>query len=199
MLHESMDAGLQKLIDGNRRFVSGHLTSPHQSIERRQDIITRQEPFAIILGCSDSRVPPELIFDQGLGDLFVIRVAGNILDEAVLGSLEYAVTHLQVPLLVVLGHCECGAVKATIEALELHEHAEGHLGYIVDTIQPAVDDAEHLEGDLVDCAIHANVDRIIQHLMQSEPVISSAMNEGKLHIVAGFYDLKTGLVEFSSP
>jgi carbonic anhydrase len=162
------DIALQELMDGNQRYIAGKLTHPHQTVQHRQELIPHQEPLAIILGCADSRVPPELVFDQGLGDLFVVRVAGNIVDEeAVLGSLEYAVTHLNTPLLMVLGHKACGAVKATVDALATNEEGVGHLRYVVNAIQPAVAEGRIQPGDVLDNAIRANVQRTVKQLKQT--------------------------------
>jgi carbonic anhydrase len=195
MTIRNADIVLQELLDGNQRYVAGKLTHPHQTEQRRQELIPHQEPFAIILGCADSRVPPEVIFDQGLGDLFVVRVAGNIIDEeAVLGSLEYAVEHLRTPLLVVLGHKACGAVKATVEALSKNEEGEGHLRYIVNAIMPAAVEGRNKPGDVLDNAVRANVQRTVEKLKQTDP-FSSAIRDQKLKIVGAYYDLGSGKVE----
>ncbi len=130
----AQDLALEKLMDGNRRYQVTNQTYPHQTVARRQALRERQKPFAVILSCADSRVPPELIFDQGLGDLFVIRVAGHVVDDAVLASAEFAVTVLSVPLVMVLGHSQCGAVQAAIRGGEL----PGNLPKLVAAIQPAV-------------------------------------------------------------
>ena len=119
---------------------------PNQGVERRKELVEGQHPFAIILCCSDSRVPPEVIFDQGLGDLFIVRTAGNVFDNIALGSIEYAVEHLEVPLLVVLGHGQCGAVTATVEG----GHAPGHISNVVEAIQPAVVKAYDLGTGIVE-------------------------------------------------
>jgi carbonic anhydrase len=136
-------------------------------------------------------VPPEVIFDQGLGDLFVIRVAGNVLDDIVVGSVEYAAAHLHTPLIVVLGHARCGAVGATVAGGEL----EGHLPSLAEAIQPAVDQVQGLPGDLVDNAVRANAKMVAEQLKSSHPVLSELVNAGALKIVAARYDLDTGLVE----
>jgi carbonic anhydrase len=124
---------LARLEEGNRRAASNHSTHPHASSARRGEVAQSQSPFAVIVSCSDSRVPPELLFDQGYGDLFVIRIAGNVVEDTALGSIEYAVEHLGAKLLVVLGHERCGAVKATVDGGE----APGHIGSIVNAIKPA--------------------------------------------------------------
>lgn len=129
---------MQKLIDGNKRYVEGKFIHPNQSAERRMELSKDQNPFAVILSCSDSRVPPEIIFDQGIGDLFIIRVAGNIISNEVLGSIEYAVEHLDVGLVVVLGHERCGVVSAAVAGGEVHKH----ISSLVEAILPAVKTAE---------------------------------------------------------
>jgi len=146
---------------------------------------------AVILGCADSRVPPEVIFDQGLGDLFVVRVAGNVVDDIVLGSIEYAAAHLHTPLIVVLGHFRCGAVGATVAGGEL----EGHLPGLAAAIQPAVDRVKGLPGDLVDHAVRANARMVADQLESSAPVLAELVEAGRLKIVATCYDLDTGAVE----
>ena len=145
----------------------------------------------MILGCADSRVPPEVIFDQGLGDLFVVRVAGNVVDDIVLGSIEYAAAHLHTPLIVVLGHFRCGAVGATVAGGEL----EGHLPSLAAAIQPAVDRVKGLPGDLVDHAVRANARMVADQLESSAPVLAELVEAGRLKIVATCYDLDTGAVE----
>jgi carbonic anhydrase len=124
------DQALQKLTEGNARFISCNVTHPGQSKERLQELVSGQHPFAVVVGCSDSRVPPEIIFDQGLGDIFVVRTAGKVLDNAVLGSIEYAVEHLSVPLVVVLGHDSCGAVKAAVEGGTVPDHLDRLVKFI---------------------------------------------------------------------
>jgi carbonic anhydrase len=185
------DQALERLMAGNKRYVAAQQAHPHEAPERRAELSDGQYPFAVILGCADSRVPPEVIFDQGLGDLFVIRVAGNVLDDCVLGSIEYAVAHLHTPLIVVLGHSKCGAVGATVEGGEL----EGHLPSLAAAIQPAVDQAKNLVGDLVDNAVRANAKMVVEQLEASEPVLSALVDAGKLKVIAARYDLDTGEVE----
>ncbi len=133
-----IDQALQTLLDGNKRFAAGRQLHPNQGKERRDEVAKGQKPFAIIVGCSDSRIPPEILFDQGIGDLFIIRLAGNIVDDMALGSIEYAADHLGSRLVVVLGHSKCGAVTATAQGGEAH----GHIGSIVKAIAPAVDRAK---------------------------------------------------------
>lgn len=196
MTLRNADSALQELLDGNQRYMAGRLTHPHQTEQRRQELVQHQEPFAVILGCADSRVPPELIFDRGLGDLFVVRVAGNIPDEtAVLGSLEYAVAHLKTSLLVVLGHKGCGAVQAAVAALEANEIEAGHLGFVVNAIRPAIDQARRAGGDLLDRAIRMNVERTVDQLKKMEPILAGQVRSQELKIVGAYYDLESGRVE----
>lgn len=185
------DEALQRLIEGNKRYVSARLTHPNQTSQRRKELLIGQHPFAVILGCSDSRVPPEIIFDQGLGDLFVIRVAGNVLDDIVLGSIEYAVEHLHTPLVMVLGHSQCGAITATIAGKEL----KGYLPLIAAAIQSAVNASKSLAGDPVENAVHANALSVAAQLRCSKPILAQFVNNGNLKIVATKYDLETGNVE----
>jgi carbonic anhydrase len=180
----------QKLIDGNKRYVDAKLSHPNQTAQRRGEVAKAQHPFAAIVCCSDSRVPPEIIFDQGLGDLFVIRLAGNIIDDAALGSLEYAVEHLGVKYIMVLGHERCGAVDATVKGGE----APGHIGALVKAIQPAVDKVRNLPGDVLDNAVRANVTMVVQQLKSSKPILEESVKKGSLTIAGARYDLDDGKV-----
>ncbi len=185
------DAALKKLMDGNRRYIDQKRTFPDQSRSRVLEVAKGQHPFATVLGCSDSRVAPEIIFDQGLGDLFDIRVAGNILDDAVIGSMEYAAAELGVPLLVILGHERCGAVKAALDGKPL----PGKIGSLAAAIKPAVDATKGQPGDAWDNAVRAHVKMSVNQLKQSSPIIAEAIKAGKLKVVGGRYDLDTGTVE----
>ena len=187
----SADEALKRLVDGNKRYILGKLMHPNQTRVRRGEVEGGQHPFAIVLGCSDSRVPPEVIFDQGLGDLFVVRVAGNIADDAVLGSIEYAAEHLHVPLIMVLGHGSCGAVAATIKGGEL----AGHLPGIVDAIRPAVEKAKGQQGDAVSNAAKANIQIVVDQLRSCKPVLAPLVRSGDLKVAAAFYDIGSGQVE----
>jgi len=190
----SANEALNRLLEGNQRFVTNNIVAPNRSESRRLEIVQGQHPFAIILGCVDSRVPPELIFDQGLGDLFVIRSAGQVIDDAILGSIEFGVAELGIPLIMVLGHTRCGAVTATIEILEKNLPVEGAIGALVETIKPAVDRAKGHGEESIDQAARKNVALEIDRLKAS-PVLSEAIKDGKTKIVGAFYDLSTGLVE----
>ncbi len=186
------DQALTQLLHGNERFVAGWPDHPNQSARRRREVSdTGQQPYAIILSCADSRVPPEIIFDQGLGDLFVIRVAGNVLDEVILGTIEYAVEHLHTPLVMVLGHDKCGAVTAAVERVPINNHVQA----VVDALQPALTLAEAQEGDRVSTTIDANIRYAVKTLHASEPVLMGACAAGHVRIVGARYNLDTGEVK----
>lgn len=187
------EEALLKLMSGNKRYVIAKQVYSNLTSERRAELKDGQRPIAIILGCSDSRVPPELIFDQGLGDLFVVRVAGNILDDVVLGSIEYAASHLGTSLIMILGHSKCGAIEATAA----RGSTEGHLPCLTAAIQPSLDEVKEKPGDLINNAAKENVKMIGQKLL-SEPILAARANAGKLRVVAAFYDLDTGIVEVIS-
>lgn len=183
---------LKRLQQGNQRFTQAKLAHPHQDAQTRQQLAQAQHPFAIVVCCSDSREVPELIFDQGLGDLFVIRLAGNIIDDAALGSIEYAAAHLGCELVLVLGHERCGAVKATIEG---KGHAEGHINGICEAIHPAVEQAKKQDGGtLLDNSIKANALQSLQQIKTSQPIIAPLIAKGKLQVKAAVYDLDDGKV-----
>ncbi|MCR3883455.1 MAG: carbonic anhydrase [Methanothrix sp.] len=179
------------LMEGNERFVSGEVASKDFP-ERRSELVSGQSPFVTVVTCSDSRVPPELIFDQGLGDIFVIRVAGNVMDPIVLGSVEYGVEHLHTPLLVILGHQCCGAVTAATEG-----GAEGNIESIMTEIEPAVEIARETNmtgSNLVEEAIDENVDLVIKNLLDRSPITKELVEEEKLTIFGAKYFLETGEV-----
>jgi carbonic anhydrase len=188
----------EKLLkDGSQRFIQGYCGDvPKQGTKCLADVAMRQAPFAVVVACSDSRVSPELLFDQGLGDLFIIRLAGNIVDDAALGSIEYAVDHLGVPLVVVLGHERCGAVTATVEAVEKNEKVPGHLPALVDAIRPAVEQVKGQPGDKVDNAVKANVRLVTAKLKSAEPIVAPAVRAGKVRVLGAYYDLDDGKVSF---
>lgn len=188
------EEGLARLMEGNHRFVESQLLRPDQGVEWRVTIAGGQKPFAVVLGCADSRVPPEILFDQGLGDLFVVRVAGNLLSETILGSLEYAAEHLHVPLFVVLGHERCGAVKAAYETLESEGEAPGHIASLVTALKPAVE-AARLSDDPVNAIARENVRHVAAQLGRRSSVLDALVKKRKLRIVGGFYDLDDGAVE----
>jgi carbonic anhydrase len=186
------DSPLDALKTGNQRFVDGRMMHEHQNIERLVEVAQAQHPIAIIVGCSDSRVAPEIIFDQGLGDLFVVRVAGNILDDHALGSIEYAAEHLHATLIVVLGHDRCGAVQAAVSG----QDAAGHIQSLVDAIRPAVEAAKSEPGDLLDNAIDENVRRVVVQLQTSQPILKSEIDSGHLQVIGARFKLDTGAVVF---
>ena len=179
----------QKLVDGNLRFISGRVTRPNQSLARVEETGKGQKPFAIIVTCSDSRLPPEILFDQGIGDLFVIRTAGEVVTEVELGSIEYAVEHLGASYLVVLGHERCGAVDATVKGGDLPPNIEA----IAAQIRPAVEAARFFKGDLLDNAVRENAKQVLAKISQT-PILSEAMAAGHLNFKAAYYDLDTGRV-----
>jgi carbonic anhydrase len=189
-----MDAqeSLNSLKNGNFRFVQGHPQHPRQQADRRDAVLAGQHPLAAILSCSDSRVPPEMLFDQGLGDLFVIRTAGHVADDAVLGSLEYAVEHLHVPLVIVMGHSRCGAVTAAVSG----EASAGHITCVIERIAPAVEISRSLGGDPLAQAIDAHIDLTVQRIQTSQPILTEFIAEGQLTVLGARYDLETGKVVF---
>ncbi|HOT07143.1 MAG TPA: carbonic anhydrase [Methanotrichaceae archaeon] len=185
------DQALKNLMDGNARFVSGQAIRPNQGSDRLAEVVGGQHPFAVLVGCSDSRIPPEIIFDQGIGDIFVIRTAGQVIDDVALGSIEYAVEHLGVKLVMVLGHDSCGAVKATVDGGE----APGHIGSLVKSISPAVE-AARSDGNLsvLDQAIDINVRNIVEQIKGSGPILSHEVADGKIGVVGARYNLSSGAV-----
>ena len=188
---------LNRLMAGNQRFTEGAPIHPNQSAERQAEVAQGQHPWAAVLGCMDSRVPPEIVFDQGLGDMFVARTAGQVIDNVVVGSLEYAVEHGAM-LLMVLGHQSCGAVSATISTIQSGGHAEGQIAALVQAITPAVLQAESETGDLLDNSIKANVALEVAYLKSTSTIISTAVDEGALNLVGAEYNLQTGLVSLLS-
>ncbi len=182
-----------RLVEGNARFVSGRAQHPRQTPDRRREVANGQHPFAVILGCADSRTSPEVLFDQGLGDLFVVREAGNVVDDHAIGSIEYGVAHLHAPLIVVLGHSRCGAVAAARDVLAAKGRAEGHIESLVVAIRPAV---EATVGEDVDATCKANIRNIVHTLRTSEPVLRHMAESGDIKVVGAYYDLDTGEVAF---
>lgn len=196
-LHSSV---LKTLIDGNQRFREQNMRVCAEGSKKnlREQLAKGQKPYAIILSCSDSRVPPELIFDQSPGDIFVIRVAGNTFDPIILGSIEYAAEHLGTPLIMVLGHERCGAVTATVKS---GGHGEGNIGSIVDAIAPAVDIAKNKsvnlsEAELVESSIDENVHLVARKLFEKSPIVRHLVEAKKVKIVEAKYDLDDGKVSY---
>jgi carbonic anhydrase len=211
---------ISKLKEGNGRYTGGNQQHPHESSQersymatnsyenagmtflgltaeqaakRRTELIKSQHPFATIIGCSDSRVPPEMVFDQGLGDLFICRVAGNVINDENLGSIEYSIDHLGVRLIVVLGHQSCGAVKAAKETIAAKGKAPGHIESLVTAIKPAVEST--VNGDL-DTTIKANVKHVVDELRSSTPILKAKVDSGQIQVIGGYYSLDTGAVTF---
>lgn len=181
---------LVRLMQGNACFVAGTPAQWSAAALRRIEVAETQHPFAIVLGCSDSRTAPEQVFDRTVGDLFVVRVAGNVVDEHGLGSMEYAAAVLNAPLLVVLEHERCGAVKATLDGKELPDH----IGSLARAIAPALADARMESGDLLDNAVRSNVHHVVAQIRHDSPLLAGLEKEGKLKIVGARYDLDTGEV-----
>jgi len=190
---------LQRLHEGNRRYVKHKMSRFNESAQRRGELTKGQKPFAVILSCVDSRVPPELIFDQGLGDLFVIRTAGQVLDNAALGSIEFGLEEFGIPLLMVLGHERCGAIAATIADIEHNTAPHGQIAFLVQNLKPAVEKTKGQPGDWLDNAGRANVHFGIERLEASSTIVTSARQGGKLKVVGAYYDLHTGEVEITVP
>ena len=187
------EAALRELKEGNDRYALDHVEHPHEGSQRRVDLSIAQHPFAIVLGCADSRVVPELIFDQGVGDLFVLRVAGNVADDAVIASIEFAVEHLGTRLVVVLGHERCGAVMAAIG----HAFSEGKLNSLIKYIEPAVKAGQEANGDcVVSDTVKAHVNLMVKEIESTVPILSHEVKNGNLKIVPAYYRLATGKVEF---
>ena len=211
---------LSKLKEGNARYTSGNMQHPHESkderaymaknsyenageislgmtaeqaVKRRAELAKSQHPFAIILSCSDSRVPPEIVFDQGLGDLFIVRVAGNVLNDEGLGSIEYGVDILGARLIVVVGHQRCGAVDAAMKTISAKGKAPGHIQSLVSAIKPVVDSTP--KGDL-DTMIKANVKHVVDALRSSTPILKAKVYSGEVQVIGGYYTLDTGAVTF---
>ncbi len=211
---------ISKLKEGNSRFIAGNMQHPHESnddrtymaknsfenagmtflgmtadeaAKRRAELTKSQHPIATIISCSDSRVPPEIVFDQGLGDLFIVRVAGNVINDEGLGSVEYSVDHLGTRLILVLGHQSCGAVKAARETIAAKGKAPGHIQSLVTAIKPAV---EATAKDDLDTTIKANVKNVVQALRSSTPILKAEVDSGKIQVVGGYYSLDTGAVTF---
>jgi carbonic anhydrase len=191
------DQALALLKEGNDKFITDSPMRGVQGRERRMEIARGQTPFAILVSCSDSRVPPELLFGRGLGELFIVRDAGNTLDTTALGSVQYAVAELGVPLVVILGHERCGAVQAAVEAVQHGAGFPGSIGQMIEPIIPAVLKAQGQPGDLLDNAVRENVRRVVERLRtSSEPILLEPLKAGRLKVVGARYDLDDGDVDF---
>jgi len=188
----SPEVALEWLKYGNERHVQGKHVHWHQSLDRRREVAKEKYPHAIVLSCADSRVPPEIVFDQGLGDLFVVRVAGNVAGEKEIGSIEYAAEHLHAPLIVVMGHQRCGALQAAVGG----GAAPCHIGSLIASLTPAVARVKGMAGDTVDHAIHANVRMVADQLRENEPILGHLVKTGKVKVVGAYYSLDTGEVHW---
>lgn len=186
------EQALNLLKEGNKRFVEGKSIRPHQTMDRIRELSTGQKPYAIIVGCSDSRVPSEIIFDQGLGDLFIVRTAGQVSSFASWGSVEFANAVLGAKLIVVIGHTKCGAVAAACKVPDV----PGQIVTLINAIKPAAQLAKNQPGDLIENAVKINVAMQVQQLQNLEPVLTKAIQSGETKIVGAVYDLSSGKVEF---
>jgi carbonic anhydrase len=193
----SPDAALDRLMKGNMRYIDG-LTKRHDFKHEREALSKGQNPFAAVLSCADSRIAPELCFDTARGDVFVCRVAGNFADEEIIASFEYAVSVLNTPLIMVLGHGACGAVDATIKSIKDGTTLPGHLPALVHALTPAVQAAQQQPGDLLANAVRSNVAMNVDRLKTTAPILKAAVDDKKLRVVGGIYELKSGLVELLS-
>ncbi|KER09228.1 MAG: carbonate dehydratase [[Candidatus Thermochlorobacteriaceae] bacterium GBChlB] len=188
----SLDSALMRLKEGNKRFVEGKSIHPRQDISRIKETAKGQKPFAIIIGCSDSRVPNEIIFDQGLGDLFIVRTAGQVSTYASWGSVEFAEEVLGAKLIVVLGHTACGAVAAAVNVPKV----PGHIVTLINAIKPAAERVKGMAGDAVENAVKENVRMQVEQLRALEPVLAERARKGEVRIVGAVYNLATGAVEW---
>jgi carbonic anhydrase len=187
------DEALGRLLNGDNRFVAGKSEEPHGAalVERRHALAKDQKPFAVIVSCSDSRVPPELVFDVSLGDIFVVRTAGEVVNDVVVGSVEYALEHLGTRLIVVLGHQRCGAVSAAVSGAK----ETGDIPIVLKAVLPAVEETKGQSGDHIDNAVRANARNIAKRLQSIGPIITPRVQSGEVKIVAAYYSLDTGQVE----
>ena len=196
------DEALKDLMDGNARFAKGEATSPRRSPADFRAVSEAQSPIAIVVACADSRVSPELLFDSGVGELFVIRVAGNVVDGAgvtVKGSIEYAVAELNVPLIVVLGHTNCGAVKAAVQHIDQKDSLPGSINGLVELIKPVVGKVHGQPGEIVENVTRANVNAGVEKLKNLQPILAPRVKAGSVKVVGGVYDLHTGTVKLLEP
>jgi len=197
------DEALIRLLAGNECYISEHFDVGNRgrTTQRRAEVAPAQHPYAIVLACADSRVPPEVVFSAGLGDLFVVRVAGNIVDPrclGVLGSIEYAIEELKIPLVLVLGHEGCGAVKAAIQAVQRGAHPPGAISVLTDAIRPVVEGLAGASGDLLARAVIANVQRQADNLLHAAEIVTPAVIAKRVRIAGGVYELNTGRVRLLS-
>jgi carbonic anhydrase len=192
----SAEEGLARLVEGNRRYVAFLSSNVNETATRRAAVSQSQKPFAIVFSCVDSRVPPELVFDRGLGDLLVIRTAGHTVDKAVLGSLEFGVAVLKIPLLVVMGHERCGAVQSSIELIGKNERAPAEINDVVEGIRPAVERFKGQGVEVMEQVTKANTELTVARLKQI-PIMAEAIDKGQLLVVGAYCDLDSGRVHLS--
>ena len=191
----SADEASDQLLADNGRFLNGQSASPRRSLEDSRAPGETQYPKAVIVGCSDSRVAPEILFDVDIGDIFVVRVAGNVVSDAgmtVKGSIEYAVAELNVPLIVVLGHSGCGAVKAAMKHLDAKDSLPGSINGLLELIKPAVVQSKETPGDALENAIRKNVEIGVERLKELQPILAPRVKGGKLKVMGAIFDLRTG-------
>jgi carbonic anhydrase len=191
------DQALRELLDGNHRFRSGNRLTPRGKPEEFLALTHGQFPEAVVVSCADSRVPPEILFDVGVGDIFVVRVAGNVVGGAgvsVKGSIEYAVAELNVPLILVLGHSGCGAVKSAIKHIDDRDSLPGAISGLVELIKPAVALSKGMPGDPLENAVRKNVEIGVERLQGLEPIVAPRVKDRKVKVVGGVYDLLSGAV-----
>ena len=191
------DQALRELLDGNHRFKSGNRMTPRGRPEDFLALTHGQFPEAVVVSCADSRVPPEILFDVGVGDIFVVRVAGNVIDGAgvsVKGSIEYGVAELNVPLILVLGHNGCGAVKSAIKHIDDRDSLPGAISGLVELIKPAVAMSKGMPGDPLENAVRKNVEIGVERLQGLEPIVAPRVKDRRVKVVGGVYDLRNGTV-----
>lgn len=191
------DEALKRLVDGNRDFLADRPRPAIQNTSRRLALTQTQEPFVAYVSCSDSRVPPELLFGRGLGEMFIIRNAGNTVDTVALGSIEYAVAVLGVPLIVVMGHQSCGAVKAAVDVVDDNAVFPGVIGRMIEPIIPAVLQSRGQPGNKLENAARANVRRVVRQLRTAtDPLLLDPLRNGRLRVIGAYYSFETGAVDF---
>jgi carbonic anhydrase len=193
----SADQALHELLEGNARFMKGQPESPRRSPEDFRGLAEAQYPEAVIVSCADSRVAPEILFDVGVGDIFVVRVAGNVVSGAgdtVKGSIEYGVAELNVPLIMILGHSGCGAVKSAMKHIDAKESLPGAINGLVELVKPAVAQSKGEPGDALENAIRKNVEIGVERLKELQPILAPRVKDGKVKVVGAVYDLRTGAV-----
>lgn len=191
----SPESAWRRLKEGNARFINGETLHPHQDAERRKELAQKQKPFAVIFGCSDSRLAAEIIFDLGLGDAFVIRTAGQVMDNAVIGTLEYGIDELEAPLIMVLGHDSCGAVGATRDSVESGNYPRGFQRDLVERITPSVLESQRQGGTTVNEMVIEHTKQTAARILEQSRTIAAAVSSAKTAVVGVFYHLEDGKAE----